>query len=274
MRPLVSSRPVRQELRASDVGWATSARNAREPAVAADSLTMTTAADQTLAPAASAVDDAAVTDPATLLPARAAVLARLAEQLPATDGTPATLLVLGLLRRDDGWPTPSNALAQVTMLLAGSLRGDDWLGSSGPAEFVVVLSRLGHRRAAPPLNAWSPPSRSWASRVCRPLPASHGSRRTSRPPRRSAGRGQPDRRPAGRCGRGRPAPDALLTTSSTGMINCRSTGLPRRRSPDRVAVDHPLQDQAGAGASRSTAAAIRSSVAVRARRTCREPAGP
>lgn len=101
---------------------------------------MTTAADQTLTPAASAVDDAAVTDPATLLPARAAVLTRLAEQLPATDGTPATLLVLGLLRRDDGWPTPSNALAQVVMLLAASLRGDDWLGSSGPTEFAVVLS--------------------------------------------------------------------------------------------------------------------------------------
>jgi GGDEF domain-containing protein len=88
-----------------------------------------------------AADDIAVADVTTLLPAREAVLARLDQQLSATDGTPAaTLLVIGLLRRDDGWPTPAATVAQVTALLARSLRGEDWLGSSGPAEFVIVMS--------------------------------------------------------------------------------------------------------------------------------------
>jgi GGDEF domain-containing protein len=94
-------------------------------------------------PALAAVptDDSAVADVTTLLPAREAVLARLGEQLTATDGTPAaTLLVIGLLRRDDGWPTPAATVAQVTALLARSLRGEDWLGSSGQAEFVIVMS--------------------------------------------------------------------------------------------------------------------------------------
>jgi GGDEF domain-containing protein len=90
--------------------------------------------------AAVTTGDTGVDDGTTLLPAREAVLVRLTDQLPATDATPATLLVVGLLRCDDGRPTPRAALTQVTMLLAGSLRGDDWLGSCGPAEFVVVLS--------------------------------------------------------------------------------------------------------------------------------------
>jgi GGDEF domain-containing protein len=86
-----------------------------------------------------APDDTTVADVTALLPAREAVLARLADQLPSTDGAPATLLIVGLLRRDDGWPTPQNTLVHVTTLLARSLRGDDWLASSGPAEFVVVM---------------------------------------------------------------------------------------------------------------------------------------
>ncbi|HEV7189562.1 MAG TPA: hypothetical protein VGN28_16845 [Blastococcus sp.] len=87
------------------------------------------------------VDDSAVADVTVLLPAREAVLARLDEQLTATDGTPAaTLLIIGLLRRDDGRPTPATTVARVTTLLARSLRGEDWLGSSGPAEFVIVMS--------------------------------------------------------------------------------------------------------------------------------------
>jgi GGDEF domain-containing protein len=101
---------------------------------------MTIAPNHSTLAAVPSADDAAVADVTTLLPAREAVLARLAEQLPATDGTPATLLIVGLLRRDDGWPTPGPTIAQVTMLLARSLRGEDWLGSSGPAEFVIVMS--------------------------------------------------------------------------------------------------------------------------------------
>jgi GGDEF domain-containing protein len=84
--------------------------------------------------------DTAVTDVTALLPSRDAVLDRMAERLPSVAGTPATLLIVGLLRRDDGRPTPSSTLAEVTALLARSLRGDDWLASSGPAEFVVLLS--------------------------------------------------------------------------------------------------------------------------------------
>src|SRR3954470_20957486 len=94
----------------------------------------------TLAPNHPAIVAAPATDVTALLPSREAVLARLADQLPSTDATPATLVVVGLLRRDDGWPTPQSTLAQVTMLLARSLRGDDWLASSGPAEFVIVMS--------------------------------------------------------------------------------------------------------------------------------------
>ena len=102
---------------------------------------MTIAPNHPALAAVPSVDDSAVADVTTLLPAREAVLARLAEQLTATDGTPAaTLLIIGLLRPDDGWPTPAATVAQVTTLLARSLRGEDWLGSSGQAEFVIVMS--------------------------------------------------------------------------------------------------------------------------------------
>jgi GGDEF domain-containing protein len=102
---------------------------------------MTIAPNHPTLAAVPSVDDSAVADVTTLLPTREAVLARLAEQLTATDGTPAaTLLIIGLLRRDDGWPAPASTIAQVTTLLARSLRGEDWLGSSGPAEFVIVMS--------------------------------------------------------------------------------------------------------------------------------------
>jgi GGDEF domain-containing protein len=102
---------------------------------------MTIAPNHPTLAAVPSVDDSAVADVTTLLPTREAVLARLAEQLRATDGTPAaTLLIIGLLRRDDGWPAPASTIAQVTTLLARSLRGEDWLGSSGPAELVIVMS--------------------------------------------------------------------------------------------------------------------------------------
>jgi GGDEF domain-containing protein len=91
---------------------------------------------QTLA----AAPEAAVADVTTLLPSRDAVLDRLAEQLSGSVAATSTLMVIGLLRRDDGWPTAQSTLAAVTTLLAGSLRGDDFLGKSGPGEFAVVLS--------------------------------------------------------------------------------------------------------------------------------------
>ena len=102
---------------------------------------MTIAPNHPTFAAVPSVDDSAVADVTPLLPAREAVLGRLAEQLAATDGTPAAaLLIIGLLRHDDGWPTPASTVTQVTTLLARSLRGEDWLGSSGPAEFVIVMS--------------------------------------------------------------------------------------------------------------------------------------
>ncbi|MFL6097130.1 MAG: hypothetical protein ACJ71Y_16895 [Blastococcus sp.] len=116
---------------------------------------MTIATTHSALAAVPSTDDAAVADVTTLLPPREAVLAHLTEQLSSTDGAPATLLIVGLLRRDDGWPTPQSTLAQVTMLLARSLRGDDWLASSGPAEFVIVMSgsTTGARAAAERLVA-------------------------------------------------------------------------------------------------------------------------
>ena len=91
-------------------------------------------------PTVAASPGAAVADVTTLLPSRSAVLGRLAELLSATGGPPHTLMVIGLLRRHDGWPTAQSTLARVTTLLAGSLRGDDFLGKSGPGEFAVVLT--------------------------------------------------------------------------------------------------------------------------------------
>ncbi|HEY0127326.1 MAG TPA: hypothetical protein VGB58_09340 [Blastococcus sp.] len=97
---------------------------------------MTTAPN---APTVAASPEAAVADATALLPSRTAVLARIAEQLSG-GGAPHTLMVIGLLRRNDGWPTAQSTLARVTTLLAGSLRGDDFLGKSGPGEFAVVLT--------------------------------------------------------------------------------------------------------------------------------------
>jgi hypothetical protein len=84
---------------------------------------MTIAPDTTVpAPAAA---EAAVADVTSLLPSREAVLDRLSEHLASADAPPATLMIIGLLRRDDGCPTAQSTLAQVTILLARSLRGDD-----------------------------------------------------------------------------------------------------------------------------------------------------
>jgi hypothetical protein len=51
-------------------------------------------------------DDAAVFDVTVLLPTREDLLVRLDETLPTARRWPITLLIVGLLRRDDGWPTP------------------------------------------------------------------------------------------------------------------------------------------------------------------------
>ena len=112
---------------------------------------MTIATNHPTLAAVPSVDDSAVADVTTLLPAREAVLARLAEQLTATDGTPAaTLLIIGLLRRDDGWPTPAVTIAQVTMLLARSLRGGVGADlTAGEALRRATLSLTAARRVGP-----------------------------------------------------------------------------------------------------------------------------
>jgi GGDEF domain-containing protein len=91
---------------------------------------------------------AAPTDVTTLLPSREALLEHLAERLPLTVRTSATLMVVGLLRGDDGWPTAQSTLAEVTTVLARSLRGGDYLAKSGPGEFAVVLSGPAEAAAA------------------------------------------------------------------------------------------------------------------------------
>jgi hypothetical protein len=65
---------------------------------------MTIAPNTTAIAAPPAAAEAAVADGTPLLPAREAVLGRLAEQLPTVGTVPATLLISGLLRPDDGWP--------------------------------------------------------------------------------------------------------------------------------------------------------------------------
>ncbi len=79
-------------------------------------------------------------DVTSLLPGPNSVSAHLAERLGAVPDVPGALIVLGLLRRDDTWPTPVSSLAAATSVVARSLRGDDWLGRSGPSEFAVLLS--------------------------------------------------------------------------------------------------------------------------------------
>jgi hypothetical protein len=110
---------------------------------AADDRCMTIAPNDTPQPVGTLpawVDEAAAAGVTGLLPPRAAVLDRLAEQLPAADAWPTSLLIVGLLRPDDTWPTSAETLTAVTTLLARSLRGDDWLGSTGPSEFAVHLA--------------------------------------------------------------------------------------------------------------------------------------
>ena len=79
-------------------------------------------------------------DVTSLLPGPNSVSAHLAERLAAAEAVPAALIVVGLLRRDDTWPIAISTLAAATSVVARSLRGDDWLGRSGPHELAVLAS--------------------------------------------------------------------------------------------------------------------------------------
>ena len=86
----------------------------------------------------------AAPDAIALLPSRATLLDRLAERTPSSDDDPAALVLVGLLRRDDGWPMRGSHLDQVAAALSANMRGDDWLARSGPTEFAVVLEAAAH----------------------------------------------------------------------------------------------------------------------------------
>jgi GGDEF domain-containing protein len=81
----------------------------------------------------------ALGSPNDLLPGPPALLDRLTDRLADPSAGPASLAVIGLLRRDDGWPTAAPTLTTVTALLAGGMRGDDWLAREGQAEFAVLI---------------------------------------------------------------------------------------------------------------------------------------
>ncbi|MGY1840951.1 MULTISPECIES: hypothetical protein [unclassified Modestobacter] len=81
-------------------------------------------------------------DAVSLLPTRAVLFDRITERATGTDRTPATLVLIGLLRRDNGWPMPGSQLDQVAAMFSRSVRGDDWLARSGPAEFAFLLNGL------------------------------------------------------------------------------------------------------------------------------------
>ncbi|MGY1856589.1 hypothetical protein [Modestobacter sp. SYSU DS0290] len=81
-------------------------------------------------------------DAVTLLPPRAVLFDRITERAVSTDRAPATLVLIGLLRRDNGWPMPGPQLDQVAAMFSRSVRGDDWLARSGPTEFAFLLGGL------------------------------------------------------------------------------------------------------------------------------------
>ena len=83
-------------------------------------------------------------DAITLLPSRAVLLERVAERTETSGDAPAALVLVGLLRRDNGWPMPGVDLDLVAAALSANVRGDDWLARSGPSEFAVVLSSAAH----------------------------------------------------------------------------------------------------------------------------------
>ncbi|MGY1631550.1 hypothetical protein ACI784_07575 [Geodermatophilus sp. SYSU D01186] len=76
-------------------------------------------------------------DVTSLLPGPDAVLAHLAQRLAAVDDVPGCLVVLRVREPGDAAPA---SLAAATSIIARSVRGDDWLGRTGPHEFALVLS--------------------------------------------------------------------------------------------------------------------------------------
>jgi GGDEF domain-containing protein len=76
---------------------------------------------------------------AALLPGPTALHHRLADRLADPAAQPGCLVVVGLLRKDTGWPLAAQSLTTITALLAGALRGDDWLAREDHTEFGVLV---------------------------------------------------------------------------------------------------------------------------------------
>jgi GGDEF domain-containing protein len=83
--------------------------------------------------------DASTTDAVTLLPTRVALLDRLAERTRSAAEAPASLVLIGLSRRESAWPMSGSHLDQVGKALSTDLRGSDWLARSGATEFAVLF---------------------------------------------------------------------------------------------------------------------------------------
>jgi hypothetical protein len=78
-------------------------------------------------------------DVTSLLPGPNSVTAQLTERLAAEAEVPAALVLVGLLRADGTEAATAGNLAAATVVLARSVRGDDWLGRSGPAQYALLL---------------------------------------------------------------------------------------------------------------------------------------
>ncbi len=124
-------------------------------------------------------------DVTRLLPGPNSASAHLAERLAVVPAVPGALIVLGLLRREDTGPTGASGLAAATAVVARSLRGEHWLGRSGPDEFAVLLSgtaqdaEVAGARLATTITELDIRARA-------PAPASPRSRGAPPPPRRCA----------------------------------------------------------------------------------------
>ena len=80
-------------------------------------------------------------DVTSLLPGPISLYTQISERLSASDtcDAPASLLVIGLLHRDGAEPTVTGNRAAATTVVARSVRGDDWLGRSGPDQLALLL---------------------------------------------------------------------------------------------------------------------------------------
>ncbi|MGY1624172.1 hypothetical protein ACI789_18395 [Geodermatophilus sp. SYSU D00965] len=78
-------------------------------------------------------------DVTSLLPGPGSVTAQLTERLATGAKVPGALVLVGLLRADGTEAVTAGSLAAATVVLARCVRGDDWLGRTGPAQYALLL---------------------------------------------------------------------------------------------------------------------------------------